>query len=139
MMLNMNETGRERGWCSHCEHLNYPAAEYPDEFWCPECGETMKSLDSLTKAEAEQARFFEWMEDVHESGKWGPSPGGACAELRCDRSMIDKLAERGILEKSVYDRDGHHIVMISRRSIEKARENKELRGKWTDPGEEEES
>jgi hypothetical protein len=66
---------------------------------------------------------------------WGPSPGGAVAELRCERSMIDKLADRGILEKSIYDRDGHYVVMISARSIKKAKENKAKRGKWTDSGE----
>jgi hypothetical protein len=49
--------------------------------------------------------------------------------------MIDKLAERGILEKSVYDRDGYFVVMISERSVEKAKENKAKRGKWTDSGE----
>jgi hypothetical protein len=49
--------------------------------------------------------------------------------------MIDKLTERGILEKSVYDRDGHYVVMISDRSIKKAKENKAKRGKWTDTGE----
>jgi hypothetical protein len=57
------------------------------------------------------------------------------AELQCDRSMIDKLAERGILEKSVYERDGHYLVMISERSIKKAKENKAKRKKWTDSGE----
>ena len=67
---------------------------------------------------------------------WGPSPGGAVAELHCERSMIDKLADRGILEKSIYDRDGHYVVMISARSIKKAKENKAKRGKWTDSGEE---
>ena len=49
--------------------------------------------------------------------------------------MIDKLADRGILEKSVYDRDGHYVVMISDRSIKQAKANKEKRGKWTDSGE----
>jgi hypothetical protein len=48
--------------------------------------------------------------------------------------MIDKLSDRGILEKSIYDRDGQYIVMISRRSIKRAKENKEKRGKWTDSG-----
>jgi hypothetical protein len=66
----------------------------------------------------------------------GPSPGGAVAELHCDRSMIDKLADCGILEKSVHDRDGHYVVMISERSIKKAKENKTKRGKWTNSGEE---
>ena len=67
---------------------------------------------------------------------WGPSPGGAVAELRCERSMIDKVADRVMLEKSIYDRDGHYVVMISARSIKKAKENKTKRGKWTDSGEE---
>jgi hypothetical protein len=57
------------------------------------------------------------------------------AKLKCDRSMVDKLADRGILEKSVYDRDGHYVVIISSRSIAKAKENKEKRKKWTDSGE----
>jgi hypothetical protein len=50
--------------------------------------------------------------------------------------MIDKLADRGILEKSVYDRGGHYVVMISERSIKKAKASKAKRGKWTDSGEE---
>jgi hypothetical protein len=49
--------------------------------------------------------------------------------------MIDKLADRGIMEKCIYDRDGHYVVMISARSIKKAKENKAKRGKWTDSGE----
>jgi hypothetical protein len=76
------------------------------------------------------------MDDVHKKGLWGPSPGGAVAELGCDRSMVDKLAARGILEKSVYERDGHYLVMISERSIKKAKENKAKRRKWTDSGDE---
>lgn len=69
-------------------------------------------------------------------GKWGPSPGGAAVQLDCDRSMIDKLCDRRILEKSAYRHEGQLIVMISSRSIKKAGENKEKRGKWTDLGEE---
>ena len=49
--------------------------------------------------------------------------------------MIDKLSDRGILEKSVYKHDGQYIVMISSRSVKKAKENKAKRGKWTDSGE----
>ena len=79
--------------------------------------------------------FQAWLDEVWMSGKTGPSPGGAASALRCDRSMIDKLADRGILEKSVYKRDGHYVVMVSTRSINKAKENKEKRGKWTDAGE----
>jgi hypothetical protein len=95
----------------------------------------MKPLSELTKKERSTLAFQDWSEEVAAAGKWGPSPGGAVAALKCDRSMIDRLAERGILEKSVYDRDGIYVVMISRRSIDKARENKKVRRKWTDSGE----
>ena len=95
----------------------------------------MKSLEALTVEESSTLAFQDWMEEVHVNGKWGPSPGGACVKLGCDRSMIDKLADRGILEKSVYDRDGHYVVIISSRSIAQAKENKEKRKKWTDSGE----
>jgi hypothetical protein len=95
----------------------------------------MKSLRNLSKNERSMLAFQDWMDELHAKDLWGPSPGGAVAELHCDRSMIDKLADRGILEKSVYDRDGHYVVMISSRSIKKAKENKAKRGKWTDSGE----
>ena len=95
----------------------------------------MKPLRNLTKTERSMLAFQDWMDDLHKKDLWGPSPGGAVAELHCERSMIDKLADRGILEKSIYDRDGHYVVMISARSIKKAKENKAKRGKWTDSGE----
>jgi len=94
----------------------------------------MKRKSELNREERSIFAFQEWSDEVWTSGKWGPSPGGAAANLKCERSMIDKLADRGILEKSVYKRDGHYVVMISRRSIEKAKENKDKRGKWTDSG-----
>jgi len=49
--------------------------------------------------------------------------------------MVDKLVDMGVLEKSVYDKDGYFVVLISMRSIKKAMENKEKTGKWTDSGE----
>jgi hypothetical protein len=52
--------------------------------------------------------------------KLGTRPG-------CNKVML-------FLEKSVYDRDGFYVVMISRRSIDKAKENKLKRRKWTDSG-----
>lgn len=132
----MDETKRERFWCGACGRANYPhESSAPDNPICPDCGAEMKSLRSLTRTERVAFALQDWLGDVYTSGKAGPSPGGAAVQLGCDRSMIDKLAERGILEKSVYDRDGHYIVMISDRSIKKAKENKEKRGKWTDSGE----
>jgi predicted amidophosphoribosyltransferase len=132
----MSEIERERGWCNNCGRAEYShESAPPDVLICPGCGEEMKSLDALTREESSTLAFQDWMEQVHVSGKMGPSPGGAVAKLKCDRSMIDKLADRGILEKSVYDRDGHYVVIISSRSIAKAKENKEKRKKWTDSGE----
>lgn len=133
----MEDLERERGWCNECGlpfHSDDSAP--PDVLVCPGCGSEMKPLDRLNETELKAFRFQDWSAEVYQSGKWGPSPGGAASELRCDRSMIDKLAERGILEKSVYSRDGHYVVMISDRSIKKAKENKAKRGKWTDSGEE---
>ncbi len=94
----------------------------------------MREIRSLGKTDRTALAFQDWSEGVVAAGKWGPSPGGAASALGCDRSMIDKLAQRRVLEKSVYDRDGIYVVMISRRSIDKAKENKKLRGKWTDSG-----
>ena len=126
----------ERGWCDECGQAHESVEDAPpDTLTCPVCGGEMKALNRLNKTELRAFHFQEWLGEVHDGGKWGPSPGGAASELGCDRSMVDKLAERGILEKSVYDRDGHYVVMISDRSIKKAKANKAKRGKWTDTGE----
>jgi hypothetical protein len=131
-----NESEQEKFWCGECGRANYPhESSAPDEPLCPGCGSEMKPLNRLTGNERAAFALQDWSEEVASSGKWGPSPGGAASDLHCDRSMIDKLCERGILEKSIYSRDGHYIVIISRRSIKKAKENKEKRGKWTDSGE----
>jgi hypothetical protein len=128
---------KEKFWCGECGRANFPdETSAPGNPICPGGGGEMKEFRELTKSDRKALAFQDWSEEVAASGKWGPSPGGAVAELGCDRSMIDKLAERGVLEKSVYDRDGIYVVMISDRSIKKAKENKQKRGKWTDSGEE---
>jgi DNA-directed RNA polymerase subunit RPC12/RpoP len=139
-IMNMDEPElnpeRERGWCSECGRANYPhESSAPEEMICPGCGSEMKPLNRLTKTQRAALDMQDWCDEVASAGKWGPSPGGAAGELRCDRSMIDKLAERGILEKSIYEGGGQYVVIISARSIKKAKENKEKRGKWTDTGE----
>src|SRR5258708_6134723 len=132
----MDERERERFWCAECGRANYPdESSSPNNPICPGCGDEMKPLTRLTSTERKALGFQDWSQEVTAAGKWGPSPGEAAADLRCDRTMIDKLVERGILEKTVYAQDGHYIVVISRRSIKKAKENKEKRGKWTDSGE----
>ena len=97
----MSETERERFWCGQCGRANFPYEDSgPDNPLCPGCGNEMKSLSELTKTERSALAFQDWSEEVAAAGKWGPSPGGAVAALDCDRSMIDKLAAMGILEKS---------------------------------------
>ena len=131
-----DETERERFWCGECGLANFPAeSSAPDNPVCPDCGSEMKALENLSKTEMSSFAFQEWMDGLHKKRLWGPSPGGAASRLGCERSMIDKLAERGILEKSVYDRDGYFVVIISEQSVKKAKENKVKRGKWTDSGE----
>lgn len=131
-----DETERERFWCGECGLANFPdERSAPENPLCPGCGSEMKPLGDLSRTERSSFAFQEWMDDLHKKGLWGPSPGRAASFLGCERSMIDKLAERGILEKSVYDRDGYCVVMISERSMKKAKENKAKRGKWTDSGE----
>ena len=133
----MTETKLERGWCDYCGIAWPPRVDESTGQWlCPRCPRPMKRPNELKSRDEKRAfRLNTWLDEVWMAGKWGPSPGGAASDLHCDRSMIDKLSERGILEKSVYDRDGHYIVMISTRSVDKAKENKKLRGKWTDSGE----
>ena len=132
----MNTSEQERGWCSSCGDARRPDENCaPDNPICPECGNSLTPLRNLTRNERSRLAFLDWQDDIYKRGLWGPSPGGAVAELGCDRSMIDKLAGIGILEKNIYERDGHYVVMISDRSIKKAKENKKKTGKWTDSGE----
>jgi predicted RNA-binding Zn-ribbon protein involved in translation (DUF1610 family) len=128
------ERERIRGWCGDCG-IAWPPVITAGEWFCPRCGGRMKQKRELKRDEKSVFAFQAWLDEVYCDGKWGPSPGGAASELHCDRSMIDRLVDRGILEKSAYKHDGQLIVMISNRSIDKAKENKAKRRKWTDSGE----
>jgi hypothetical protein len=133
----MAKSEHERGWCEECGTAWPPLRDYlPGVLMCPRCRGQMKRKNELNRDERSRFLFQVWLDDVWRAGKWGPSPGGAASDLHCDRTMIDKLSDRGILEKSAYKHEGQLIVMISTRSIKKAKENKEKRGKWTDSGEE---
>jgi hypothetical protein len=131
----MIEREKIRGWCGECG-IAWPPVVEAGEWLCPRCRGRMRRKGELKRDEKRVFEFQAWLDDLSINGKWGPSPGGAASELHCDRTMIDKLADRGILEKSAYRYDGQLIVMISSRSIDKAKENKAKRGKWTDSGEE---
>jgi predicted RNA-binding Zn-ribbon protein involved in translation (DUF1610 family) len=132
----MDENERDVYWCKSCEIVTERYENsHPDDPLCPRCGETLVGYEELPRNERSNYRLYEWQREIHEKGLLGPSPGGAAGELGCHRSMIDKLADIGVLEKSVYDKDGFFIVYISRRSIARAKANKEKTGKWTDSGE----
>lgn len=127
-LIHMSDDNVPRQWCVSCRAAVTPSVDAEDQ--CPECGGELKSLRQLTRVERSMHEFQEWMWKVQDEDKWGPSPGGAAGELRCSRSMIDKLVSVGVLERSEYNKDGHHVVMISARSIKQAQENKAKYGQW---------
>ena len=103
----------------------------PDEYRCTVCESLLVDPGELRGRERSAFEFMEWMGQVFSDGKWGPSPGGACGRLKCSRAMIDKLAAAGVLERSEYkDKYGHHVIMISDRSIEHAKKHKKRTGRW---------
>jgi len=132
----MSNEDKINGWCRDCGGFQqaHPDSR-PDEPLCVGCGAVLKRYEELPTGEQANYRFQKWFSDVVQRGMNGPSPGGAAAALQCHRSMIDKLVDRGVLEKSMYDKDGFFVVLISHRSIEQATANKEKTGKWTDSGE----
>jgi hypothetical protein len=122
-------------WCLECEWIQYdgPAWDPEETGWdCPRCGGTMKAWQRLSNGEKAIVRVHVWLRQVKADGLGGPSPGGAANRLGCSRSMIDKLVSLGVLERAEYHEDGHHVVFISSRSIEAAREKKRKTGRWTD-------
>ena len=81
--------------------------------------------------EISAAYFEEWVEDVRGRKQWGPSPVEAQRILGCGRANVDALVERGVLECNEYERDGHKLIVISWRSLKKAKENKRKYGSYT--------
>lgn len=73
----------------------------------------------------------DWFADVCKNEKNGPSPQDAARELGCHRSMIDRLIGLGVLEKSEFGFKGQKLIIISQRSLEKAKENRARTGNWT--------
>jgi len=97
---------------------------------CDDCGNRLVALKNLTRKQRTDYDFYVWMQSVLKADKNGLSPGGAAAELKCSRAMIDKLVEAGSLERSQYEKDGHFIVLISWRSILKVKQTKKETGQW---------
>jgi hypothetical protein len=128
----MNDKREKLGWCRECGGFQdaHPDS-LPGEPLCVGCGAVLKRYEELPAGDQANYRFQKWFADVVRAGMNGPSPGGAASTLGCHRSMIDKLVERGVLERSMYDKDGFFVVLISGRSLDKAKENKKKTGKWT--------
>jgi hypothetical protein len=122
-----------RGWCPHCGGLSHAARERAKTsgLECQVCGDTMKPLGELTEEERAMVDMQEWFSKVCRSGLNGPSPTMAAEQLGCSRSMIDRLVERDVLEKSEFSFKDRTVVIISRRSLEKAKENRLRTGNWT--------
>ena len=120
-----------RGWCGNCGGASYGIQQSHGKWICHECGDKLKPLDCISPEEKAMVEMQDWFAEVCRSGKNGPSPGGASAMLGCHRSMIDRLVEMGILEKSEFSFKGQKLIIISQRSLEKAKENRKQTGNWT--------
>jgi hypothetical protein len=75
--------------------------------------------------------FQAWFAEILRKGADGLSAMGAAAQLGCHRSMIDRLVDRGVLEKNEFTFKDRNIVVISQRSLERAKQNRECTGNWT--------
>jgi hypothetical protein len=115
------------GWCPGCRRIR--EGDEGGEL-CGHCGELLKPVRQMTQTERSEQAINEWCWQMQREGKWGPSPGGAAGDLGCSRSMIDNLVAAGVLERTEFNRDGHVIVLISRRSIDVAKANKVKYGQW---------
>ena len=133
-MAQVNPDKIKRGWCFRCKQTSWPA-EGVATFTCNRCGERLRTEQELEPRLRKVFRFQSWNDDVWLRGLGGTTPSGAALELGCHRTMIIKLCIMGVLERSVYDKDGFYAAYISDRSIQKALENKKTTGKWTGAGE----
>lgn len=136
-----------RGWCGQCGVASYGVGNLtsadkkvykecgvelkPSDRVCRECGTILKPLESITPEEKAMVDMQDWFAKVCKSGKNGPSPGEAAKELGCHRSMIDRLVEMKILEKSEFSFKGQKLIIISKRSLAVAKENRKKTGNWT--------
>ena len=122
-----------RGWCANCGGICHaaPLEAKAAGQTCLVCGGPLKPLSELTEEEKAMADMQAWFVKVCRNGVNGPSPTMAAEELGCSRSMIDRLVERGILEKSEFCFKDRTVVIISRRSLAKAKENRLRTGNWT--------
>lgn len=126
----MTDLKREKGWCRECGMVAV-AARDEDDWLCEVCGCHLIKLSEVTEDEKAVVEMQQWFAGVCRKGLNGPSPGGAASMLGCSRSMIDRLVERGVLERSEFAFKGQKLVIISRRSLETAKQNRDRTGNWT--------
>ena len=129
----MNTKPIQRGWCKTCGQAMW--APESGEYVCARCGDNLIAREDLPRRDRHVFDLQAWNDAVFLRGLGGPSPGGAAAILGCHRTMIDKLVDMKLLERSEYRKDGYFVVYISERSLKQAIENKKKTGKWTDSGE----
>jgi hypothetical protein len=134
LLARMNPDKIKHGWCPECRLLTWFDVE--GAFVCNRCGTGLKRRDELPHITRKLFDFQSWSDGLSIRGLAGLSPGGAAEELGCHRTMIDKLVQQGVLERSIYNKDGYYSIEISERSIVKALENKQKTGKWTGSGKE---
>ena len=98
---------------------------------CPRCGGPLKNLSEAAPGEKELMALQAWFEEILRKGADGPSAMGAAAHLGCHRSMIDRLVDRGVLEKNEFTFKDRNIVVISQWSLDQAQQNRKRTGNWT--------
>lgn len=134
LIMRMKSNIGNFGYCYTCGQTSWPS-EGGDERVCAACGSELVPREKLPRRLRKIFDFQSWSNGLSLRGLSGFSPGGAASELGCHRTMVDKLADMGVLERSIYNKDGFYVVEISLRSIDKAIENKKKTGKWTGTGE----
>ncbi len=133
-MAGVNPDSVKQGWCYGCGQTSW-TAKGAKEFVCAVCGYQLFTRKEIPRRLRKIFDFQSWGDEVFRSGLGGSSPGGAAADLGCHRTMVYKLVKMGVLERSVYNKDGFYAEYISDRSVQKALENKQTTGKWTGAGE----
>jgi hypothetical protein len=123
------------GWCERCGQTSW-TARGSNAHVCAVCQSDLIPRDKLPRIRRKLFDFQSWSNGLSLRGLSGLSPGGAAEELGCHRTMIDKLVDMKVLERSIYNKDGYYVVEISARSIDRALANKQKTGKWTGTGEE---
>jgi len=122
---------RERGWCAYCGAACRRDRSQAGKLVCSACGSDMVPLDTISAEDRAMVEMQDWFAEVCRNGKNGPSPQDAAKSLGCHRSMVDRLVGMGVLEKSEFCFKGQKLIIISQRSLDTARENRERTGNWT--------